>query len=68
MATKKPLPWWLDRGTESCDLCEQPHALQSQRRCTACDRASCEHCVTVNPGTGEIRCHDCAGEAGEEQG
>lgn len=68
MATKKPLPYWLSGVTEPCDLCEQPHVLQSLRRCAACDRASCEHCVTVDPETGDILCHECAGEAGEETG
>ena len=68
MATEKSAPWWLDGGTEACDLCEHPHVLQSLRRCAACDRASCEHCVTVNRETGEVLCHDCAAEAAKEKG
>lgn len=68
MATKKkPRPYWLAGGTETCDLCEAPHLLQSQHRCAACDRASCEHCVTVDRETGEVLCHECAA-AGEEVG
>ncbi len=59
MANRKTLPYWLDGGTESCDLCEQPHVLQTQRRCAACDRAACEHCFTVNRETGEVLCHEC---------
>jgi hypothetical protein len=68
MSRSKPLPWWLDGGTETCELCEHPHALQSQRRCAACDRASCEHCVTVNRQTGEVLCHECAAEQRQEGG
>ena len=68
MATKTTLRWWLDGGTETCELCEQPHAPQSQWRCAACDRASCEHCVTVDPATGEVLCHACAAETREENG
>jgi hypothetical protein len=62
MATKKPLPYWLDGGTEICALCEHPHVLQSQFRCAACDRPNCEHCVVVNRDTGEVLCHECAEE------
>jgi hypothetical protein len=68
MAKEKTLPWWLAGGTERCDLCEHPHAPQSQRRCAACDRASCEHCVVVDRETGEVLCHDCAAEARKEDG
>lgn len=62
MTNPKTLPWWLAGGPEICDLCEQPHAPQSLRRCAGCDRPSCEHCVTVDRETGEILCHDCAAE------
>ena len=62
MATKKPLPYWLDGGAEICALCEHPHVLQSQLRCAACDRPNCEHCVVVNRDTGEVLCHECAEE------
>jgi len=65
MATKKPFPYWLD-GTESCELCTHPHAIGTERRCAACDRAACEHCVTVDRDTGEILCHECLKE--EEAG
>ncbi len=58
MANRNALPYWLD-GTETCDLCEHPHLLQSQFRCAACDRASCEHCVVVNRDTGEVLCVEC---------
>jgi hypothetical protein len=65
MTNRRTLPWWLAGGTDLCDLCEQSHAPQSLRRCAACDRPGCEHCVTVDRGTGEILCHDCAAEAKE---
>lgn len=68
MAKEKTLPWWVAGGEERCDLCEHPHTLQSQRRCAACDRASCEHCVTVDRETGEVLCHECAAEARKEDG
>jgi hypothetical protein len=68
MANRKTLPYWLAGGTEICDLCEQPHVLQSQRRCAACDRASCEHCVVVNRETGEVLCHECHAAQTEEDG
>lgn len=61
MANRKTLPYWLDGGTECCELCEQPHVLQVQRRCAACDCAACEHCVTVDRETGEVLCHECHG-------
>lgn len=67
MANRKTLPYWVDGGTETCDLCDHPHHLQAQRRCAACDRASCEHCVTVDRETGEVLCHECAAEAGAEE-
>lgn len=68
MANPKSLPYWLDGGTESCALCEQPHTLQSQYRCAACDRASCEHCITVNRETGEVLCHEChAAESADKE-
>ena len=63
--TRKTLPYWLSGGTEHCDLCGHPHVLQAQYRCAACDRASCEHCVSIDPRTGEVLCHECAG-GGEE--
>jgi len=66
MATKKPMPYWLD-GTETCELCGHPHLLQAERRCAACDRPNCEHCVVVNRETGEVLCHECA-EGAEEDG
>lgn len=59
MATNKTLPWWLAGGAETCELCTHPHPLQSQFRCAACDRASCEHCVVVNRQTGEVLCSEC---------
>jgi hypothetical protein len=59
MTRKTTLPYWLAGGTEICDICEHPHVLQSLRRCAACDRASCEHCVTVDRETGEVLCHEC---------
>ena len=68
MAIKKSLPYWLAGGTEICDLCEHPHVLQALRRCAGCDRASCEHCVTVNRETGEILCHECVAEDDRENG
>lgn len=66
MATTKALPYWLTGGTETCELCEHPHVPQSQYRCAACDRASCEHCVVMDGESGEVLCHDCAAE--EEEG
>lgn len=68
MATRKPFPYWLDGGTETCEFCEQLHVLQSQYRCVACDRASCEHCVLVHRETGEVLCLDCAGGGAEKEG
>jgi hypothetical protein len=66
MAETKTIPYWLDGGTERCELCTHPHVLQAQRRCAACDRPGCEHCVEVNRETGEVLCHECAA-AGEEE-
>lgn len=65
MATKtKTRPYWLDGGTERCELCMDPMHLQAERRCAACDRAVCAHCVEANPETGEVLCSECrAGEA-----
>jgi hypothetical protein len=65
MAKPKTLPWWLD-GSESCELCTHPYALHTERRCAACDRASCEHCISIDPETGEVICHECA--QAEEEG
>jgi hypothetical protein len=62
MAKKKTLPYWLDGGTETCEFCTHPHVLQSEYRCAACDRAACEHCVTVDRETGEVLCHECHAE------
>ena len=63
MATRKPLPYWLGGGTEACDFCTGRHTPQSEYRCAACDRAACEHCVTIDRETGEVLCHECAAEA-----
>lgn len=68
MATRKPLPYWLDGGTESCELCSHPHVLQSQYRCAACDRATCEHCVVIDRDTGEVLCGECHAEEQGEKG
>lgn len=69
MANRKTLPYWLDGGAETCELCTHPHVLQTQRRCAACDRASCEHCIVINRETGEVLCHEChAAESREEDG
>jgi hypothetical protein len=62
MATNRPLPYWLAGGDEACDLCTHPHVPQSLRRCAACDRGACEHCVEVNRETGEVLCHECVAE------
>lgn len=67
MATRKPLPYWLSGGTETCEFCEQLHVLQVEFRCVGCDRASCEHCIVIVE-TGEVLCHECvAEEDGEEE-
>jgi hypothetical protein len=66
MTNKNARPYWLDGGSETCELCDHPYVLQSEYRCAACDRASCEHCVTVDRETGEVLCHECA--KGEEEG
>jgi hypothetical protein len=65
MTKKNARPYWLDDGSETCELCDHPYVLQSEYRCAACDRASCEHCVTVNRETGEVLCHECAKGEGE---
>lgn len=62
----KTLPYWLDGGTERCEVCTHPHPLQAQFRCAGCDRASCEHCVDVDRQTGEVLCAAC--RAAEENG
>lgn len=64
MATKKPAPYWLSGGTEICDVCSQPHLLQAQRRCAACDAGVCEHCV-VTSKSGEVFCVPCRSDAEE---
>jgi hypothetical protein len=65
MSTRTPPPYWLS-GTETCELCEQPHLLQAEYRCVACDCPACEHCVVVDRRTGEVLCHTCHGAAVEE--
>ena len=64
MANAKPLPYWLDGGTETCSLCELPYVLQQEYRCEACDRPVCEHCIVV-VATGEVFCHACPPDAEE---
>ena len=65
--TRKSTPYWLEDGTETCELCTHRHVLQAQRRCAACDRPGCEHCVEVDRETGEVLCHECLkGEKDEE--
>lgn len=66
MATNRTPRYWLSGGTESCALCDHPHVREHEYRCAACDRANCEHCVTIDRETGEILCHECAAEAGGE--
>lgn len=66
MATK-PIPYWLGGGTERCDLCAHPHVHQNEYRCAACDRAACEHCVSIDNESGEVLCHECAGEDEDQE-
>ncbi len=66
MATKRTRPYWLDGGAETCAFCDHPYVHEHGYRCAACDRGSCEHCVTVDRETGEVLCYDCLAEAGEE--
>ena len=61
----KTLPYWLDGGTERCEVCTHPHLLQAQFRCVGCDCAACEHCVDVDRETGEVLCATC--RAAEEE-
>ena len=66
MEKKKSLPYWLSGGTEACELCTHAMVLEMTRRCAACDRPACEHCVSVDRDTGEVLCHECVDE--EEDG
>jgi hypothetical protein len=62
MATKRERPYWLRGGTETCEVCLQPVALHTERRCAACDRAVCGQCVVVDADSGEALCDECRAE------
>lgn len=64
--TTKTRPYWLGGGTERCELCLDPVLLQAERRCAACDRAVCAHCVEADPETGEVLCSECRGGEAED--
>lgn len=70
MTRTRELPYWLEGGTETCDLCTVVHVLEMQMRCVACDRGCCEQCVVIVRATREVFCSEChaAGAAGEAGG
>ena len=68
MATRKPLPYWIDGGTETCALCSHRYVLQAEYRCAACDRGTCDVCVAIDPDTGEVLCHECQAAEAEDGG
>lgn len=53
------LPYWLDGGTETCELCTVVHVLEMHLRCVACDRGCCEQCVVMVRSTREVFCTEC---------
>jgi hypothetical protein len=65
METRKPLPYWLSGGTETCEVCGQTYVLQGEYRCEGCDAAMCEHCIQ-QAESGEVFCAGCTPPAEEE--
>lgn len=68
MTKTRNLPYWLEGGTETCELCTVVHVLEMQMRCVACDRGCCERCVVIVRATREVFCSECheAGAAGDQ--
>jgi len=54
-----PFPYWLSGGTEWCFVCGAAYVLELERRCVACDRGSCPHCVFLVRTTREVYCLPC---------
>jgi hypothetical protein len=59
MERKKKTPYWLQGGTETCEVCTTVHVLQMQHRCVACDHGLCEQCSVFVRETREVFCASC---------
>jgi hypothetical protein len=61
-----PPDWWIGEGPEACPWCLQGYAVELERRCTACDRPGCYHCmvrVRVHR-LPRVLCPECGAESG----
>ncbi|MGH7475621.1 MAG: hypothetical protein ACRELD_04975 [Longimicrobiales bacterium] len=55
----KRIVWWLSGGNERCELCLHAYWYEIQRRCAACDRPLCPHCITTVRAESFVLCADC---------
>jgi hypothetical protein len=65
---RKPVPYWLAGGTETCEACGHLYVLEQERRCAACDAGLCEHCAETDERTREVLCAGCRDGGGGDGG
>lgn len=58
--------WWVEGGTEVCDVCAQRYAYQLEYRCYDCDSPICPVCVITVRQEGRSYCPGCGPGAQEE--
>ena len=59
-------PWWLQEGTETCELCGVRYWYEVEVRCVDCDRPGCPECMVVARARAETWCRECGHD--EEEG
>lgn len=56
---KRTTAWWIEGGTEVCDVCGHPHAYELEYRCYDCDAPICPVCVVTVRRAGHAFCPGC---------
>lgn len=59
--------WWVEGGTEVCDVCGHPYAYQLEYRCYDCDAPICPVCVVTVHREGQSFCPGCGPAAQQEE-
>lgn len=54
----KPMPWWLQAGSEECESCQGSYQYEAGYVCARCDKQLCPCCALVERLV-EVVCLDC---------